>query len=386
MGWLPGGAARRHLGKRGALWGPPPGLQENFHPSARAGPGPPRALIGIAPRRPLRYGSGMNTTPSPLDNARAVLACEADALRRTLDRLGDSLPAAVALLKDTLDRGGKIVVTGIGKSFHIGQKIAATLTSTGAPSTVLHPSEAMHGDLGLLRPADAVIALSYSGESDELVRLLPLLKRDGAKIIALTGGLESTLARHADIVIDASVEREACPFNLVPTASTTVALALGDALAIALLEARGFRKEDFARYHPGGAIGRALLLTTDDIMRTGDRLARLPATATVRDAVIAMTEAQAGAVGIVDSAGRVEGLVTDGDLRRYLAGGADDFRTRPVRDIMTRNPKSVRSGQLAADALAVFQQHRFDDLPVVDAEGRLVGIIDLQDLPKFKIL
>ena len=328
----------------------------------------------------------MNTSNPSLDSARAVLACEADALRRTLDRLGNAIPSAVALLKDTLDRGGKIVVTGIGKSFHIGQKIAATLTSTGAPSTVLHPSEAMHGDLGLLRPTDAVIALSYSGESDELVRLLPLLKRYGAKIIALTGGLDSTLARHADIVIDASVEREACPFNLVPTASTTVALALGDALAIALLEARGFRKEDFARYHPGGAIGRALLLTTDDIMRTGDRLARLPATATVRDAVIAMTEAQAGAVGIVDAEGRVEGLVTDGDLRRYLAGGADDFRTRPVSDIMTRNPKSVRSGQLAADALAVFQQHRFDDLPVVDASGRLVGLIDLQDLPKFKIL
>lgn len=329
---------------------------------------------------------GMSTKLDFLATARAVLDCEVEALQRTRERMGEELAGAVALLKETLDHGGKIIVTGVGKSFHIGQKIAATLTSTGAPATVLHPSEAMHGDLGLLRPADAVLALSYSGESDEMVRLLPLLKREGVRVLALTGDLSSTLARHADLVLDASVEREACPFNLVPTASTTVALALGDALAIALLEARGISKEDFARFHPGGAIGRALLLRVEDIMRTGERLARLPETATIREAVVAMTEAQAGAVAIVDAGERVLGLLTDGDLRRYLAGGATDFQTRPARDIMTPHPHSIRAGHLAADALAVFQEHHFDDLVVLDAEDRLLGIIDLQDLPKFKIL
>ncbi len=323
---------------------------------------------------------------SHLDKAQAVFDIEIAALRRTRDRLDGAFDHAVEALKDTLASGGKLLVTGVGKSFHIGQKIAATLTSTGAPSTVLHPSEAMHGDLGLVRPEDAVLALSYSGESDELVNLLPILKRAGARIIALTGDLDSTLARHSDVVLDASVEREACPFNLVPTASTTVALAIGDALAIALLEARGLSREEYASFHPGGAIGRALLLKVEDIMRTGERLAAVPPAAAVRDALIAMTKAQAGAVVVVDDRRRVLGLLTDGDLRRYLAGGATDFQTRPVADLMTHNPCSVRADRLAADALVLFQQHRFDDLVVVRDDGTLAGMIDLQDLPKFKIL
>ena len=326
------------------------------------------------------------TVPSHLDKAQAVFDVETAALQRTRDRLDGAFDAAVDLLQATLANGGKIIVTGVGKSFHIGQKIAATLTSTGAPATVLHPSEAMHGDLGLLRPEDAVLALSYSGESDELVNLLPILKRAGARIVALTGDLQSTLAKHSDVVLDASVEREACPFNLVPTASTTVALALGDALAVALLEARGLSREEYASFHPGGAIGRALLLKVDDIMRTGDRLASVPRSATVRDAVIAMTKVQAGAVAVVDDRLRDVGLFTDGDLRRYLAGGATDVQTRPVADLMTKNPSSVRAGRLAADALAVFQKHRFDDLVVLNADGTLAGMIDIQDLPKFKIL
>ena len=326
------------------------------------------------------------SAPSHLDKAQAVFDVEIAALRRTRERLDGAFDEAVELFRATLAAGGKLVVTGVGKSFHIGQKIAATLTSTGAPAAVLHPSEAMHGDLGILRPEDAVLALSYSGESDELVNLLPVLKRTGVRIVALTGDLNSTLAKHSDLVLDASVEREACPFNLAPTASTTVALAIGDALAIALLEARGVSREDYASFHPGGAIGRALLLKVDDIMRAGDRLAAVPATATVRDAVIAMTKVQAGAVAVIDAARRVVGLFTDGDLRRYLAGGATDVQTRPVADLMTKNPSTVRAGRLAADALAVFQQHRFDDLVVVNADGTLAGMIDIQDLPKFKIL
>jgi len=326
------------------------------------------------------------SSPSHLDKAQAVFDIEIAALQRTRERLDGAFDQAVEALKNTLASGGKLLVTGVGKSFHIGQKIAATLTSTGAPSTVLHPSEAMHGDLGLVRPEDAVLALSYSGESDELVNLLPILKRAGARIIALTGDLTSTLARHSDVVLDASVEREACPFNLVPTASTTVALAIGDALAIALLEARGLSREEYASFHPGGAIGRALLLRVEDIMRTGDRVAAVSPAAAVRDALIAMTKAQAGAVVVVDDRRRVLGLLTDGDLRRYLAGGATDFQTRPVADLMTRNPCSVRADRLAADALVLFQQHRFDDLVVVRDDGTLAGMIDLQDLPKFKIL
>lgn len=328
----------------------------------------------------------MSISDSHLNRAWDVLDIEIAALQRTRERLDGAFDQAVEALKNTLASGGKLLVTGVGKSFHIGQKIAATLTSTGAPSTVLHPSEAMHGDLGLVRPEDAVLALSYSGESDELVNLLPILKRAGARIIALTGDLTSTLARHSDVVLDASVEREACPFNLVPTASTTVALAIGDALAIALLEARGLSREEYASFHPGGAIGRALLLRVEDIMRTGDRVAAVPPAAAVRDALIAMTKAQAGAVVVVDDRRRVLGLLTDGDLRRYLAGGATDFQTRPVADLMTRNPCSVRADRLAADALVLFQQHRFDDLVVVLDDGTLAGMIDLQDLPKFKIL
>ncbi|MDR0994044.1 MAG: KpsF/GutQ family sugar-phosphate isomerase [Verrucomicrobiota bacterium] len=328
----------------------------------------------------------MSETVSHLDKAQSVLDIEIASLQRTRGRLSSAFNEAVELLLSTVNREGRIIVTGVGKSFHIGQKIAATLTSTGAAATVLHPSEAMHGDLGLLREKDAVIVLSYSGESDEIVHLLPLIKRTEVRIIALTGDLQSTLARHADILLDASVEKEACPFNLVPTASTTVCLALGDALAVALLDARGLSREDFARFHPGGAIGRALLLKVEDIMRTGSRLAAVRENATIRDAVMAMTEAQAGAVVIVDAAQRVQGLLTDGDLRRYLADGAADFHTRPVADLMTRAPFSIPTGRLAADALAIFQHHRFDDLVVVAEDGTLAGMIDLQDLPKFKIL
>lgn len=329
----------------------------------------------------------MNGNGTSLEHARQVLDIEVAALQRTRSLLDGRIDEAVAALQAALARSGKIVVTGIGKSYHIGQKIAATFTSTGAPAMMLHPSEAMHGDLGMLQGNDAVLALSYSGESDELVRLLPIIRRTGVKIIAITGQPESTLGKHSDIVLDASVEREACPFNMVPTASTTVALAIGDALCIALLHARGVGRDEYASFHPGGAIGRSLLLRVDDIMRSGERLALVPRSATVRDAIIAMTKAQAGAVAIVASADDATsaGLFTDGDLRRILASGPTEFLDLPIADFMTPHPTSIGAGRLAADALKLFQEHHFDDLVVLDAQHRVVGMIDLQDLPKFKV-
>lgn len=329
----------------------------------------------------------MNGNQTSLDYAGQVLDIEIAALQRTRSLLDGRIGEAVVVLQEALARAGKIVVTGIGKSYHIGQKIAATLTSTGAPAMMLHPSEAMHGDLGMLQSSDAVLALSYSGESDELVGLLPIIRRTGVKIIAITGKADSTLANYSDIVLDASVEREACPFNMVPTASTTVALAIGDALCIALLHARGLGREQYASFHPGGAIGRSLLLKVDDIMRTGERLAKVPRDASVRDALIAMTKAQAGAVAVVVSPSddTAAGLLTDGDLRRCLISDRKDFLDGPVREFMTAHPTSIRSGRLAADALKLFQEHHFDDLMVLDASGRVLGMIDLQDLPKFKV-
>lgn len=320
-----------------------------------------------------------------IDIAKHVLDTEISALAALKSRLDTSFDQAVQLLCDALKAGGRIIVTGVGKSYHIGQKMAATLTSTGASSSVLHPSEAMHGDLGLLKENDILLMLSYSGESDEMVNLLPLVHRMGVRVIAMTGNKASTLATHSTLTLDVSVEKEACPFNLIPTASTTATLAMGDALAIALLEARGFRKEDFARLHPGGAIGRALLLKVDDIMRTGDRLAIVKPTATVHEAILAMTGARAGAVAVCDEARTLLGILTDGDLRRHLADAHADILSADVSTIMTVRPISVQSGQLAVDALSIFQQHSIDDIVVLNAQQQLAGIIDIQDLPKFKI-
>jgi arabinose-5-phosphate isomerase len=322
---------------------------------------------------------------APQEIARSVLQIEIEALERAAAHLDDAFDRALDLLLDAAKRDARIIVTGMGKSWHIGQKIAATLASTGVPASLLHPAEAMHGDIGFLRKGDLVIALSYSGESDELVTLLPLLRAYHVTIIAITGGLDSSLARASDVVLDASVAREACPFNLVPTASTTAALAMGDALAIALLEARGLTREDFARFHPGGAIGRALLLKVDDIMRTEEKLAKISPEATLQEALLAMTGAQSGACVVVDGEGKLLGLFTDGDFRRALAKDPAALAGK-VADAMTKNPTSVRTGKLAAEALAAFREHRFDDLPVTDAENRVLGLIDLQDLPKFKIL
>jgi arabinose-5-phosphate isomerase len=320
-----------------------------------------------------------------IERAREVLDIEIEELQHARDRLNEGFAETVTLALAALDAGGRIILTGVGKNLPIARKIAATLTSTGAPASVLHPLEAMHGDLGVVRAGDLALALSFSGASEELLALVPLLRRAGAKIVALTGAGDNPLAHVCDARITVGVEREACPFNLAPTASTTATLAIGDALAMVLLEARGFGRDDYARLHPGGAIGRALLLRVADIMRTGDRLAVAPVGAHVRDAIVAMTRARAGAVAIAGPEGRIAGIFTDGDLRRHLDDSIG-LAERPIREVMTPDPIRLRSDRLAVDALMLFEHHNIDDLVVVDGDDRIVGMVDIQDLPKMKIL
>ncbi len=319
-----------------------------------------------------------------LNRAREVLDVEIDGLRRVRDALDEGFVRAADRILAALNAGRKIIVTGVGKNIPIGQKIAATLTSTGSPAVFLHPSDAMHGELGILVDGDVVIALSYSGESEELMNLLPAIKRRKTPIVAVTCSRDNALARLSDEVIVAAVDAEACPFNMAPTASTTATLAVGDALAMVLLEARGFRKEDYAKLHPGGAIGRTLLLRVEDIMRTGARLATVPRGARLKDAVIAMSEARSGSVVVLNEDRTIAGIFTDGDLRRHL--DLPDLTNQIIDSLMTTKPITIRTGQLAVEVLAIFEKHNIDDLVVVDAAGRLAGSVDIQDLPKFKIL
>jgi len=316
--------------------------------------------------------------------AREVIDIELAGLQRLRDGLDGGFSQAVEIILGRLRKRGKILVTGVGKNAPIGQKIAATLTSTGCPAVFLHPSDAMHGDLGLVAPNDVVLALSYSGASEELHNLILAIKREEVPIIAITGEPDSALGRNADVIIAVAVDREAGAFNLAPTTSTTVTLVVGDALAMVLLEARGFKREDYAKLHPGGAIGRTLLLRVEDIMRTGERLAKVRHDARVRDAVLAMTSARAGAVAVVDANDTVLGIFTDGDLRRHLNDGPP-LADMTVAQVMTPRPITVRQDHLAVDVLAIYERHTIDDLVVVDEQGRLAGMVDIQDLPKFKI-
>ena len=320
-----------------------------------------------------------------IDKARDVIELEIQGLQQVRDGLDDSFDTAVTVILDALGRDRKIVVTGIGKNLHVGEKISATLASTGARSVLLNPSQAMHGDLGILNDGDIVLALSYSGESEELLQIIPSIKRRDIRIIAMTGKPDSALARCSDVVIPIAVEREACPFNMAPTTSTTATLAVGDALAMVLLDARGFKKEDYAKLHPGGAIGRALLLRVADIMRTDERVAQVSIGAQVKDAVVAMTRAKCGSAGVVDTEGRVLGIFTDGDLRRHLSE-TPSILDQPIEAVMTAAPITVSGDQLAVDVLRVFETNSIDDLLVVDADNRLIGAIDIQDLPKIKII
>ncbi len=335
----------------------------------------------------MERSNSFSTGGSPLDyvsRARAIIDIEVDELTNVRNGLDEGFNHALDLLLHAVSDGHKIVVTGVGKSLHIGQKIAATLTSTGSPAVVLHPAEAMHGDLGILNEGDVVLSLSYTGASDELVTLLPLIRQANVKIIALTGDPDSPLAANSDAVISIRVQREACPLNISPTSSTTATLAVGDALAMVLLEARGFSRDDYAKLHPGGAIGRALLLKIKDIMRTGHRVAFVRENALVQDALFAMTEARSGSVVIVDEDHRVLGIFTDGDLRRHLSDGGN-LPVKRITEVMTPQPVALNQNALAVDVVAHFREHQIDDLIIVNDQGTLVGMVDIQDLPKFKI-
>jgi len=317
-----------------------------------------------------------------LNLARQVLAIEAEAILALAARLGQSFLDAVALL---LNCKGRVVVSGIGKSGHIARKIASTMASTGTPAYFVHPAEASHGDIGMIASNDVLIALSNSGESAELVTILPLLRRQGASLIAITGNENSTLAREADVHLDARVEKEACPLNLAPTASTTAALALGDALAVALLDAKGFGAEDFARSHPGGALGRRLLTHVRDVMRSGDDIPSVPESAGFPEALLEMSKKRLGMTAVLDSGARVCGIFTDGDLRRTLARIAD-IKSARIADIMTRNPRTIRPDKLAVEAVQIMEESKVNQLLVVSSEGELVGALNMHDLFQAKVL
>ncbi|MEW5967586.1 MAG: KpsF/GutQ family sugar-phosphate isomerase [Pseudomonadota bacterium] len=319
--------------------------------------------------------------PSPeelLAQARGVLDIEADALRTVAARLDHGFSDAVTLI---LACTGRVVVSGMGKSGHVGSKIAATLASTGTPAFFMHPGEASHGDLGMIAHDDVVLALSNSGESGELVSIVPLIKRRGAKLVAMTGNPASTLARQADAHLNAGVEKEACPLNLAPTASTTAALALGDALAVALLDARGFSADDFARTHPGGSLGRRLLVHVRDVMHGGDALPRVGLDATLKAALFEMTQKGLGMTAVVDAAGKVAGLFTDGDLRRALEHPLD-LQQAKIAGLMTSNPKTIRADELAVAAVERMETLKINGLLVVDENNILVGALNMHDLLK----
>lgn len=320
-----------------------------------------------------------------LDAAKTVLQIELEGIKQIEAGLGDDFCRLVRKCLETLDGGGKIVLTGIGKSGHVGRKISATLASTGSPSVFLYPVEAMHGDLGVLAPGDLLVALSYSGETDELLSVLPAAKRIGLAVAAITGARDSRLAQWSDLTVPMPVPREACPFNLAPTTTTTALLALGDALAITLLQARGFRKQDYALLHPSGAIGRSITLKVTDLMRTGDRFARVRPGVKVRDAVVAMTRARAGSVAVVDAKGKLLGIFTDGDFRRQAMEHAD-LMERAIGDVMTAGPITIRDDSMAIEIMGILEQRKIDDLIVVDPKGRAVGLVDIQDLPRFKLM
>lgn len=311
-----------------------------------------------------------------IERAREVLATEAAAIQALARRLDGTFVEACRLI---LACDGHLIVTGMGKSGHIGHKLAATLASTGTPAFFVHPAEASHGDLGMIRSGDVIVALSNSGETGEVVNLLPVIKRIGVGLIAMTGNPDSSLARHADVHLDTSVDREACPLGLAPTASTSAQLAMGDALAIALLEARGFTAEDFARSHPGGTLGKRLLLHIADVMHGEADLPVIAPEQTISEAIVIMTRGRLGLCAVIDGDRRVTGILTDGDLRRGL-DDSGDIRTTPVRELMTADPQTIGPNELAASAVELMQARRIQGLLVVDDDKRLVGALNFQDL------
>lgn len=307
---------------------------------------------------------------------REVIQLEAEALQTLAKRMDAKFAEACRLI---LACQGRVIVTGMGKSGHIGGKIAATLASTGTPSFFVHPGEASHGDLGMITPADIVLAISNSGETAEILTILPIIKRMGVKLIALLGKTDSSLARQADAILFAGVEKEACPHNLAPTASTTAALAIGDALAVTLLKSRGFTREDFARAHPAGSLGRRLLLYVADVMHTGTSIPQVTEEANLREALLEMTGKGLGMTGVVNRQGVLEGIFTDGDLRRVLARGIDVYNAK-ITDVMTRNPKTTRADRLAVEIVQMMQSSKINGLFVVDGKNHVLGALNMHDL------
>ncbi len=330
------------------------------------------------------------TTEEQLKRAREVFEIEIEGLRRTCDSLGESFTASIDLMLNCVKNDGIIVVTGVGKNLAIAEKMSAIFASTGTRSIVLNPVQAMHGDLGMVAPRDVLIALSFSGESDEIVRLIPAIRRHGLKIISLTGRPDSTLATLSDIHLEVPCGKEACPFGMAPTNSTTATMAMGDALAMVMIDALKFDISSYAMNHPAGAIGRALVMKVADIMRTGDRLACVAPTATVLDTLMAMTKAKCGAAVIADESGALIGIFTDGDFRRIVSNSPlstpHSPLSTPIASVMTPNPLSVRDDAYAAELLKIFEARQIDDLPVCNADGRVIGLVDIQDLPKMKVL
>lgn len=315
---------------------------------------------------------------------------EIGGLEKTRDSLGDAFVATVRLMVDTLEADGLVVVTGVGKSLHVAEKMSAVFASTGTRSIVLNPVQAMHGDLGMTSPRDMLIALSFSGESEEVVKLVPAIRRHGLKVVAVTGNPDSTLARASDLTLPIPCGAEACPFGMAPTNSATATMAMGDALAMAMVEARKFTVEEYAGNHPAGAIGRALTLKASDVMRRGGDFAKVPPSATVLQSLMAMTRAKAGSAVVADCDGRLAGIFTDGDFRRMVAERSSEdvasTLSAEVSKVMTKSPMSIRDTAYAADIVKVFERRRIDDLPVVDEAGRVVGLVDIQDLPKMKVI
>lgn len=315
---------------------------------------------------------------------REVLIHEADAVRAAADRIGNT-PDFVKAVEMILGSKGRLVVSGVGKSGHIGRKLAATFASTGTPAFFVHAAEAAHGDLGMITADDIVLGISYSGETNELLMIVPILKREGAKLIAMTGNAGSSLAKHADAHIDCHVEREACPLNLAPTSSTTATLALGDALAVACLSAKGFSKEDFARSHPGGALGRRLLIHVGDVMRQGADVPKVLPTTSMLDAIREITKKHIGMTAVVDGEDRVLGIFTEGDLRRLIEKEGD-IRSVVIGDVMTRRPHTIEASALAASAAKQLEQFQCNQLLVVDGDGRLTGALHMHDLMEAKVI
>jgi arabinose-5-phosphate isomerase len=313
-----------------------------------------------------------------IGRAKKVLSIEAQAIKDLIPRINKDFNRAVDILSNTK---GMVIVTGMGKPGFIARKISATLASLGTSSIFLHPAEAIHGDLGRVTKADVIIALSNSGQTEEIIRLLATIKKIGAKLIALTGNIKSDLAKNSDVVLDVSVKKEACSLGLAPTSSTTAMLAMGDALAIVLADKKGLKEEDFALYHPGGALGKRLVLKVEDIMRKGHNNPIVKENIIIKDVLLKITKAKAGSAIVVDSKGKLSGIFTDGDLRRHLES-ENDLKAKKVKDVMTKNPVAITKGKLAYEALKILKQKKIDEVPVVDKNNKPIGLVDVQDLLK----